>query len=89
VHLPPILPTASGLRKNGIRRAITNKILGGDMIDEIALAIEMGADAVDIGKTIHRIPRWARASAWLRRLRMAVVRMCRLRGSNLLASDCY
>jgi len=37
------------------------KILGGgmvgthagDMIGEIALAIEMGADAVDIGKTIH------------------------------------
>ena len=25
----------------------------GDMIGEIALAIEMGADAVDIGKTIH------------------------------------
>lgn len=25
----------------------------GDMIGEIALAIEMGADTVDIGKTIH------------------------------------
>jgi hypothetical protein len=40
------------------------KILGGgmvgthagDMIGEIALAIEMGADAVDIGKTIHAHP---------------------------------
>ena len=40
------------------------KILGGgmvgthagDMIGEIALAIEMGADAVDIGKTIHPHP---------------------------------
>ena len=40
------------------------KILGGgmvgthagDMIGEIALAIEMGADAVDIGKTIHQHP---------------------------------
>jgi dihydrolipoamide dehydrogenase len=40
------------------------KILGGgmvgthagDMISEIALAIEMGADAVDIGKTIHPHP---------------------------------
>ena len=40
------------------------KILGGgmvgthagDMIREIALAIEMGADAVDIGKTIHPHP---------------------------------
>jgi hypothetical protein len=28
----------------------------GDMIGEIALAIEMGADAVDIGKTIHPYP---------------------------------
>jgi dihydrolipoamide dehydrogenase len=28
----------------------------GDMIGEIALAIEMGADAVDIGKTIHSHP---------------------------------
>jgi dihydrolipoamide dehydrogenase len=28
----------------------------GDMIDEIALAIEMGADAVDIGKTIYPHP---------------------------------
>jgi dihydrolipoamide dehydrogenase len=28
----------------------------GDMIGEIALAIEMGADAVDIGKTIHPLP---------------------------------
>lgn len=28
----------------------------GDMIGEIARAIEMGADAVDIGKTIHPHP---------------------------------
>ena len=28
----------------------------GDMIGKIALAIEMGADAVDIGKTIHPHP---------------------------------
>jgi dihydrolipoamide dehydrogenase len=41
-----------------------SKILGGgmvgthagDMIGEIALAIEMGADAVDIGKMIHPHP---------------------------------
>ena len=32
------------------------KILGCGMIGEIALAIEMGADAVDIGKTIHPHP---------------------------------
>jgi pyruvate/2-oxoglutarate dehydrogenase complex dihydrolipoamide dehydrogenase (E3) component len=28
----------------------------GEMIGEVALAIEMGADAVDIGKTIHPHP---------------------------------
>ena len=28
----------------------------GDMIGEVALAIEMGADGVDIGKTIHPHP---------------------------------
>ena len=28
----------------------------GDMIGEVALAIEMGADAVEIGKTIHPYP---------------------------------
>ncbi len=44
--------------------AETEQILGGgivgthagDMIGEIALAIEMGADAIDIGKTIHPHP---------------------------------
>jgi dihydrolipoamide dehydrogenase len=42
----------------------TNRIIGGvivgphagDMIGEICLAIEMGADAIDIGKTIHPHP---------------------------------
>jgi dihydrolipoamide dehydrogenase len=42
----------------------THRIVGGgivgthagDMIGEVALAIEMGADAVDIGKTIHPHP---------------------------------
>lgn len=33
----------------------------GDMICEIALAIEMGADSVDLGKSIH-----AKATAWQR-----------------------
>jgi dihydrolipoamide dehydrogenase len=40
-------------------RLIGGGIVGpnaGDMIGEIALAIEMGADAVDIGKTIHPHP---------------------------------
>ncbi|MEG0820435.1 MAG: dihydrolipoyl dehydrogenase [Burkholderiaceae bacterium] len=44
--------------------AETHRIIGGgivgtnagDMIGEVALAIEMGADAVDIGKTIHPHP---------------------------------
>jgi dihydrolipoamide dehydrogenase len=44
--------------------AESHRILGGgivgthagDMIGEIALAIEMGADEVDIGKTIHPHP---------------------------------
>ena len=44
--------------------ATTHKILGGgivgthagDLISEVALAIEMGADSVDIGKTIHPHP---------------------------------
>jgi dihydrolipoamide dehydrogenase len=44
--------------------AETHRILGGgivgthagDMIGEVALAIELGADAVDIGKTIHPHP---------------------------------
>jgi dihydrolipoamide dehydrogenase len=44
--------------------AETGRILGGgivgthagDMIGEVALAIEMGADSVDIGKTIHPHP---------------------------------
>jgi hypothetical protein len=46
------------------RRPDGHRILGGgivgthagDMIGEVALAIEMGADAVDIGKTIHPHP---------------------------------
>ena len=48
----------------------THRILGGgivgthagDMIGEIALAIEMGADSVDIGKTIHPHPTLGKAA---------------------------
>jgi len=54
----------------------------GDMIGEIALAAEMGADAVDIGKSIHPTRRWARALAWRRKSRTALARMCRPRGSD-------
>ena len=45
--------------ENGGHRVIGGAIVGpsaGDMIGEVALAIEMGCDAVDIGKTIHPHP---------------------------------
>ena len=44
---------------DGGQRILGGGIVGthaGDMIGEVALAIEMGADAVDIGKTIHPHP---------------------------------
>jgi dihydrolipoamide dehydrogenase len=44
---------------NGHGRILGGGIVGthaGDMIGEVALAIEMGADEVDIGKTIHPHP---------------------------------
>ena len=43
----------------GSHRIVGGGMVGthaGDMIGEVALAIEMGADAVDIGKTIHPHP---------------------------------
>jgi dihydrolipoamide dehydrogenase len=55
-------------RDEGITKLIfdleTHRVIGGgivgthagDMIGEVALAIEMGADATDIGKTIHPHP---------------------------------
>ncbi|KAG5719426.1 hypothetical protein E4T56_gene14018, partial [Termitomyces sp. T112] len=50
--------------KKGLFPWKTHRIVGGgivdthagDMIGEIALAIEMGADEIDIGKTIHPHP---------------------------------
>jgi len=45
--------------ENGGHRIVGGGIVGpnaGDMIGEIALALEMGADALDIGKTIHPHP---------------------------------
>ena len=48
-----------GPEAHGHGRILGGGIVGthaGDMIGEIALAIEMGADAVDIGKTIHPHP---------------------------------
>jgi dihydrolipoamide dehydrogenase len=44
---------------NETRRIVGGVVVGphaGDMIGEICLAIEMGADALDIGKTIHPHP---------------------------------
>ncbi|HXD08387.1 MAG TPA: dihydrolipoyl dehydrogenase [Burkholderiaceae bacterium] len=58
----------ANLRDEGFTKLLfdesTNRIVGGgivgthagDLISEIALAIEMGADEVDIGKTIHPHP---------------------------------
>ncbi|MDQ2780485.1 MAG: dihydrolipoyl dehydrogenase [Pseudomonadota bacterium] len=46
-------------RPEGGHRILGGGIVGthaGDMIGEVALAIEMGADALDIGKTIHPHP---------------------------------
>ena len=65
------------------------KILGGgivgthagDMIGEIALAIEMDADAVDIGSPSTRTRPWAR-SAWRRKSRTAPAPTCRRAGSD-------
>ena len=44
---------------DGVRECDFRGIVGptaGDMIGEVALAIEMGCDAVDIGETIHPHP---------------------------------
>ena len=49
----------ANLRRSILRACVGGGMVGthaGDMIGEIALAIEMGADAVDIGKTIHPHP---------------------------------
>ena len=44
---------------DGTHRVVGGGIVGtqaGDLVSEIALAIEMGADAVDVGRTIHPHP---------------------------------
>ena len=69
------------------------KILGGgmvgthagDMIGEIAPAIEMGATPWTSARPSTRIRRWARASAWRRKWRMAAARMCRRRANKSAA----
>jgi dihydrolipoamide dehydrogenase len=55
----PEAGSEGGHAGRGHGRILGGGIVGthaGDMIGEIALAIEMGADAVDIGKTIHPHP---------------------------------
>ncbi len=52
------------LHQAAVRRRARHRIVGGaivgthagDLIGEVALAIEMGADAIDIGRTIHPHP---------------------------------
>ncbi|WP_267359404.1 MULTISPECIES: dihydrolipoyl dehydrogenase [unclassified Methylobacterium] len=47
------------LFESGTKRVVGGAVVGpsaGDLIGEIALAIEMGADAIDIGRTIHPHP---------------------------------
>ncbi len=57
-------------------------IHAGDMIGEVALAIEMCAVAVDIGKTNHPHPTPGENIGMAAEVAMAAVRMCRLRGSK-------
>ena len=67
--VPPIHTwTIANGRDEGFTKLLfdetTHRVLGGgivgthagDLISEIALAVEMGADAVDIGRTIHPHP---------------------------------
>ena len=45
--------------REALKHVVEDAIVGtgaGDLVSEIALAIEMGADATDIGKTIHPHP---------------------------------
>ena len=66
------------------------KILGGgmvgthagDMIGEVALAIEMGADAVDISKTIHPPPTLGESIGMAAEVAHGSVRICRRRAGE-------
>jgi dihydrolipoamide dehydrogenase len=69
--------------------AETHRIVGGaivgtnagDMIGEIALAIEMGADGVDIGKTIHPHPTLGESIGMAAEVYKASAPTCRRRAS--------
>ena len=58
----------------------------GDMIGEIALAIEMSADAVDIGKAIHPHPTLGESIGMRLKWPTAAARTCRQPGSRLCVS---
>jgi len=53
----------------------------GDLIAEAALAIEMGADAADIGLTIHPHPTLSE-TAWPRKLSKERLPICTFRRRN-------
>jgi dihydrolipoamide dehydrogenase len=55
--------TAVSLREGKILGGGMVGTHAGDMIGDVALAIEMGADAVDIGKTIHPHPTLGESTA--------------------------
>jgi pyruvate/2-oxoglutarate dehydrogenase complex dihydrolipoamide acyltransferase (E2) component len=66
-------------------RVIGGAIVGpsaGDMIGEVCLAIEMGCDAVDIGKTIHPHPTLGETSAWPPKSPTALARTFRRRARS-------
>ena len=67
--------------------AETHRIVGGgivgtgagDLISELALAVEMGADATDIGKTIHPHPTTSESVGMAAEVFEGVCRTCRRR----------
>jgi dihydrolipoamide dehydrogenase len=79
-----------GLHQAAVRRA-THRCIGGgivgthagDLIGEVCLAVEMGCDPVDIGKTIHPHPTLCEiASAWRPKCSKACAPTCHRRRRN-------
>ena len=76
--------------------AQTHRIVGGgivgthagDMIGEVALAIEMGPTRSTSARPSIRIRRWARASAWRRKSHTAPAPTCRRRARPELQASC-
>ena len=72
-------------------RVIGGAIVGpnaGDMIGEVCLAIEMGCDSVDIGKTIHRTQPWRDGWHGGRSCPWHFARMCLRRGKVISKELC-